>query len=81
MPPIQAIIYMTKQTDSYRQAGRDRPVLEIEITPAMIEAGQDLIAEYLGDVPYSSSHINSLLCSLYSVGARAVSRRVHIREA
>jgi hypothetical protein len=34
-----AIIYMTKHTDSFRQIERDRPVLDIEVTPQMIEAG------------------------------------------
>jgi hypothetical protein len=39
------IIYMTKHESTATEIGRDRPV-EIEITPAMIEAGADLIIEW-----------------------------------
>jgi len=39
---------MTKQTDSFRQIGRDRPVLDIEVTPQMIEAGLIAYDQLLG---------------------------------
>lgn len=38
---------MTKQTDSDIVAGRDRPV-QIEVTPAMIEAGAAAFTRQLG---------------------------------
>ena len=68
---------MTKQTDSYRQIRRDRPVLEIEITPAMIEAGRsefvawferDENSQALSEMP-SSASVDALLAASFSAMA------------
>ena len=60
--------------DSLEIYPRDRPVLKI--TPQMIDAGEEVLSEYLGDIGSDFNHIRSLLCSLYNIPARAWSCEV-----
>jgi hypothetical protein len=42
---------------------------EIEITPAMIEAGRDILAEYFGDLGVSRQLEEAALTKLYRLAA------------
>lgn len=68
---------MTKQTDPAMDAG-DRPVLEIEITPAMIEAGEAALDRLTGTslegCPYSTELLVEELL-LASLSVSSVHRR------
>jgi len=55
-------MYMAKQIESDTLIGRDRPV-EIGVTPAMIEAGADVLWEWCMESDISKGRTNLLALS------------------
>ena len=70
------IIYVTKVTDSDKQAG-DRPANEVEVTPEMIEAALNVYEENLGEGDsvqdiMARRHVRQIVSSMISAALAQV---------